>query len=326
MTSRTNQSITIAAVVLLACCTTGLGQDPDAANRNQRSVFGGNDRTVKVYRLKNMGSANAKNVIQSLELSGVRITTDPATSGCLIVNGSDAAHEIVASILRDLDVKDADPMPDTTYFALKNREAEEVAELVSELHSTRRGYMRIAYDESNNLVIIKGDRDAIEEVRELIERVDKPKRAVSLSFYFVQGRIGADPGSGEHNLPIDLQGVARALTNGGMADLSLLAPLRTRVQENAGFSTGGLIESDAHESTRVDVQGVVDQIDESDVVRLTLESVLVQIRGEESKEIFRVETRLSIPRGEFVVLASAPSKNGENDALALIVRAEFATD
>lgn len=276
---------------------------------------------VKVYRLAHADAESIAKLVRVLEI-GAMITTDPSSQS-VVVNTDRDSHQQIEALLSELDSPPRTTKTKTVFFPLKHRRAEDVGELVRRMITSPR--TRVAVDEVNQVVIISGRTADIEAATRLVERVDRPQRSLQLSFFFIQGRIGAGSTDDQSMLPNDLGKVAGALKRNGFSNLSLLAPLSASVQENAHFSAGGMLATGGGARLSFTIEGRTHQGAESESAQVSIDARIRRSPSATSERwdtIFEVETTLTLKLGSYVVLAAAPSKNCENEVVALVVRAE----
>jgi hypothetical protein len=274
---------------------------------------------IRVIPLEN---ASAQAIMVALKHMSLKVNsaTEPNTNS-VILQGAPSALDQAVELISRLDVSTGGRVMGTRIFEIRHRNAESVAELAFQLVSGPRS--RIAVDDVNQLVIVKGSDADIAACAELFERVDRPQLPLQLSFYFMEGRIGAggSGGSGASEngfLPESLKPVADAMRENGFLDLKLRAPLTTRVQEGESFKLDGASGEVGAGHWIFELRGSAERAAPGESTRL-------EIRGDvespdEERDLFSVETTLVAPFGEFVVLAATPS--GGDSAIALVVRVD----
>lgn len=72
--------------------------------------------------------------------------------------------------------------------------------------------------------------------------VSKPPASLTLSFYFIRGRIGASEGK-QTPLPKNLDAVGRTLIANGFSDLALMSPVIISVDEGRAFEQNSLLHT-----------------------------------------------------------------------------------
>lgn len=304
--------VMLASVTCLAGGPTATGGEDEA-----RAIFQGKWE-VRVYPLE---MANPRMIADSLTDMGLpaRISASMVTRS-VIVNAPPKVHATIERLVSTLDVPAAGQIPATAFIKLKHRDPEEVAELVHKIIPLRAA--RVAFDRASQLVIMKGEEPAVAMARELVNKIDRPQRSLTLRFVFVQGKVGVGSDEPSPGLPKALRPVARALAASGFMDMSLLAPFTTAVQESAQFETSGFLRTADNESLEFRIHGEVHPATGEETARFTIEAEISgRSPGEDFHTLFMVETTLTVKLGDKVVLAAAPSKTGDNEAIALIVEA-----
>ncbi len=272
--------------------------------------------TIRVYRLTEADCKSVGGVLAELPIP-LSVSVDPSTQS-LVVYADHDGHQQVEQLLAQLDAPIRDRDERTEFLPLSFRDAEEAAILVSQVVSRRRS--RVAFDAASQSIIVTGTDSTIEAARKIVSRIDKPRRALTLSFFFVQGVVGDGSDDSADELPEDLRGIARSLAKSGFMDLTLLAPMTTAVQEDSEFSTSGYLGDPTR--LQFEIEGDVHESAMAESARVTLAAAVKYVGGEGSKLVFSVETSLTTNLGDYVVLAAAPAQNGENQAMALIVRVD----
>lgn len=271
---------------------------------------------ARVYPLRNAEARSVSSALHGLNLNGA-VSSDDSTQS-LLVYAEPSVQDQIKALVAELDAPAAQRSATTSFLSLKHRIAKDVADVMHQVLSSRD--MRISVDEANQLVIVDGRASDVEAARQLAERMDQPQRGMRLTFYFVQGKVGAGSAGLPSQLPEGLREVAPSLARSGLSDLTLLAPMTTNVQESARFQTSGRLES-AGEPLEFEVKGAVEQGNGGDTTRLTIRAKVTRHSGADLT-LFTVDTTLMAKLGDYVVLAAAPTSNGDRDALAVIVRAD----
>ncbi|MAB88173.1 MAG: hypothetical protein CMJ90_01775 [Planctomycetes bacterium] len=147
---------------------------------------------VKVFSLKNARAADLSQVLQSLfrRSRTVAVVPDPRTNA-LVLSGTQDELEQIADLLDTLDSKSTTPVEqgaykhETSVIVLRNRRAQAVGMLVSELYARRasttrgrgsadRGDVRIVIDEELNAIVAQASSDAMKNIKGLITQLDVP--------------------------------------------------------------------------------------------------------------------------------------------------------
>ncbi len=306
--------------LVLACVYRGTDQGVSADEGKTHAQSVEHDEfELRTYMIERADPGTLAHTLEQLGVVANVVASE--TPPALIVSADAAGHAMVQRFLQTLDVAPAEHHTLTRYYRIKHRDPAEVAEILSGV--THPKHTQIAIDRTSQTMIVKARAAELETADELVERVDQPQKALTLSMYFVQGSIGRNGGlSSAEGLPGSLHKVVRPLEASGFVDMSLLAPFTTTVQENSSFSTEGVLESGNLARLHFDVRGEVHQGAAAETARFTIRANITKGRGDARYGIFEVETTVTARLGDYVVLAAGPSEPGEHDAVALIVRVD----
>ncbi|MFH1745853.1 MAG: hypothetical protein ABIG44_02300 [Planctomycetota bacterium] len=224
-------------------------------------------------------------------------------------------------------------------------------EFMNSLQSILSPYSRVA--SFGNTLVIQGTDEDHDVARKLIaaisdnEPVEEPPATgdVQLTFYFVSASV--DPTSASSTpiggpLPEGLKSVASALAENGFYDTRLLAPLVVQARDNSrplpsrrsgsgsqsrrgthSFEISGM----ARGVNSISVQGATTRQPGQNSTELTIKTRVSGARAglplnQINMGIFELETTLTVPFGDYVVLAAAPCNTDNFEALVLVVKAE----
>ena len=147
---------------------------------------------VRVFSLKNARASDLSRVLQELFRRSRTVAVVPdARTNALVLSGTQDELEQIAELIGTLDSKSTVPVEQSSYkhqtsvIVLKNRRAQAVGMLVSELYarrasttrargSTVRGDVRIVIDEELNAIIAQASSEAMKNINGLITQLDVP--------------------------------------------------------------------------------------------------------------------------------------------------------
>jgi hypothetical protein len=146
---------------------------------------------------------------------------------------------------------------------------------------------------------------------------------LQIAFYFIQaGQTAGGQRSGTP-LPKSLAAVGKALEENGFFAPTVLAPVLVRVQNNGKYSirsaapaVGPTAFLQLHGNARA-AGGDGKSVD------LAVEANLMELPGGDRKglkSLLDLETLISAPLGDYVVLSASPAPDDENLVVALVVR------
>ena len=229
----------------------------------------------------------------------------------------------------------------TRYFNLTLPISESTLRLIDSVISEG---TRIAAD--GKMLVVQGRGQDLDEVTALVERLNETAstrkspfdsadpRSIETSFFFIT--LSLDKGRSSGNgapLPAALKPIVDALSENGFYNPSLLAPLFVNVKEVTRGDDFEINGQAGDISIRVSGQGRLsgrpESIDMSVSANLRAPRVVGEsttVNGVESvqravQSIFDIATTLNVKLDDYVVLAAAPSSNGDGRAIALVVRA-----
>lgn len=298
--------------------------------------------------LQSIRYADPFQVKNDLEGQGLAIEIEITPDGALKVRGASDDLFRVRRLIKEMDVPEAAPDYHSNALVrlpLQHYPAVELPRILSTTIDPNE--VRVAVDERNNALIISGALGKVKEVEQIVKELDTPRQSLRVEFYFVRGVIGGD-GKGAPSLPEALKPVAAALSDAGLQNLQLIAPIQILTDE--GESLGGQafsqqasldvpLTSDGGGSYRYsfEVAGSAQLATQADTVKM---AITAQVRGMKygaapgagtgpSRAVqadvpleYSVQTRMSTALGEYVVLSAAPGTTPEGNALALVIRVQ----
>ena len=141
-----------------------------------------------------LAHANAHEVGEAIELLQVIRTVAVASDTMLILRGSEPSIRYVQTgLLQQLDVPDG--MSDEVNTAFIPLDRVPGQGFIDLLHAAAPGRRtRIALDETSRLLVVHATEGELEAIRRVVDKANKPPASLTLSFYFIRGRIGAEDG------------------------------------------------------------------------------------------------------------------------------------
>jgi len=200
-----------------------------------------------------------------------------------------------------------------------------VEELLEIVKLSFGGSVRVAIDSVHQQLVVTGPEEGIKEVWRLVHQIDRPSHSLNFEFYYLKGTIGGEP---THDLPSALEPIAKTLDKNGFGELSLMAPVIVRVDNDQGFSQSPTITSnlgvDGTETLEFHIEGT-GLLTSSGAVQLELGSHLLSTWEADGAKrsrsrVHKLETTLTLPLEKYVVLAACPYSTAQSDAVALVVR------
>jgi len=273
---------------------------------------------VRVFRLKHAECQEASVLVKILH-PGIYAYADERTNR-VVCRGDEAQLQQVQLLLETLDTptNDGQAAADLSIVPVRNRD---VQSLASEIQNTvgsgslgSGSYFRVAADRMRSAIILNGQPDAVARAKSIIKALDTPAGTAQLEFSFFRARLDGEGTAPE--IPVDLRPVAEELRRFGQVEL--LGRLTTVATEEEGFQIEGMIAN----MIRAEVQGALVGVDEDGSVKIKLDTSMTMTtdpqRGGDSPR-FSLNTVIQAPRGEFIVLGSAPNgwKLGESAILVL---------
>lgn len=154
-------------VVLSLLAATAVAQGPEENSGDQ----------IKVFNLLNLEADSAAKILKDVlgKSDGVTLTVDPAQNR-LIANASPERLDLIEAILLKLDESPRNSSAKFSVYKLAHAKAQEVTKILSDVFSTREDVdgVRLGVDEKLNAVVAYGSERAHEEVRLLLESLDRP--------------------------------------------------------------------------------------------------------------------------------------------------------
>ncbi len=211
-------------------------------------------------------------------------------------------------------------------------------DLMSALRTVTTGTpTRLAIDEINRMLVVRGTSDAIAEIKGLLAQLEKPVKSLTLHFSFIRTSIGKRDTTDLAPLPNALKPVAKTLEENGFANPSLMAPVVVVANEGQRFESESALrtvydEQALEENLVFTVTGGARLQEDRNLVHLNVDA---KIQGEyldESEGIangeahFHAATTIAAKLGSYVILAAAPGSTARGDTIALVVRVTANTE
>jgi hypothetical protein len=166
----------------------------------------------------------------------------------------------------------------------------------------------------NGMLIVNHHLEGHREIAELLELLTERQRAMRASVSRIEPPAMLDP-------------VMTALHEHGFRNATLLAPLKVAVGRNGRFDLEGMA-AQIDRMLKVHVEGRARQAD-TGAVELTLQASIgpkVELPGTHRgpEPMFRVNSTVTAPLGDYIVLATSPGATDYGQAIALVVRVDQA--
>lgn len=194
---------------------------------------------------------------------------------------------------------------------------------------TTGGPTRLAIDEINQMLIVRGPSNAIEEIKKLLTQIEKPATTLTLQFSFIRANIGEKDTWDLTPLTGAMKTIAETLEENGFLSPSLMAPIVVVIDEGQSFDSESTLrtvheEGMAEDNLLLKVRGEARLQPNSRLVRLNINAYVggkytdPEIGGGETH--FEAETTIAAKLGSYVILAAAPGSTARGDTIALVVR------
>ncbi|HWL93961.1 MAG TPA: secretin N-terminal domain-containing protein [Phycisphaerae bacterium] len=232
----------------------------------------------------------------------------------LIYMGPPGLSARVVEMVQQLDTPAGAPTSerDVVVHPVKNRRAEDI---VRQLHmSFGNREIRFAADEGTASIVLSGSTVEIESAVQAIEQLDRATPIVKLEFSYF-GAVQKNAGRGDLlPIPEDLQGVGEELARFG--EIGFLGRLTANAMQESDFVIKGGFTPDAH----IDLSGKVlaSPADGAVKVKVTSNAIVRNVATNQS-QTYALETTISVRRGEYVVVGSAPNGKGDGEATILVL-------
>jgi len=164
-------------------------------------------RESRTYSLEWLDAGAAANAINTMfRVSGVRmaeidqVSTAVVSTTQMVVTASADNHEVIANLLKELDV-DKGQGKVQQFYTMKNARASDVANTVNQIIGvrgrTRTGQLPVTVvpDDAMNLLVLSGTPAEIEEVQQIIVQLDQEPTNLTGRIVEVYDLKYADPGS-----------------------------------------------------------------------------------------------------------------------------------
>ncbi len=193
-------------------------------------------------------------------------------------------------------------------------------------------HLRIASDARNNAVVLSGPDQEILRALQLVKGLDvaapQPKAAepssLKLTFYFLAASFTGESVPGGAPLPAALKPVAAAMAESGFTGLTLVSPASVMADPSAGFRQAWPVGIDEKTTLNFDVSGEAQERGDGEAVRLAVNTAVRGTRkegaGTANFTAFSLETEVTTPLNEYVVLAANPSGANLGGAMILVIR------
>jgi len=329
-------------LILLQCTLAGAvesrqaqdaGSAPQAAEQGTQSDVGQRGRAsstpaeTQVLPIKHTVASDLAKVLMKL---GGDVTVVPDESrNALVLRGNLSALQSVRSLIEQLDIPGS-ASGDSERLTVRTFSVQHapLRELVQVLQNASRGQVTLGADERSRTLVASGSERMIKAtVEEVIRTIDQPRTSLELDFYFIRAAIGRNPQPDSRTLlPASLGSVEKALREGGLDNLELMAPLRLSVDEASVFSQKASFDMIEQFAAEMRLQGSVSIAGGTEVYQCQLDAdvkgIVRSASGGDlaSRELFSLQTRVSGRLGEYLVLAAAPATTPDREVIALVLR------
>jgi hypothetical protein len=180
------------------------------------------------------------------------------------------------------------------------------------------------------MLVATAGAPAMEAVRQLVEKLDRPPESLTVHLFFLRSRIGKATDTSGKELPAaGLRQVVVALAQNGFADPKLVAPVVVTTDEDQWFESSSRHqpcgECPVTEDLSFYVRGRARLQSAEDIVQVNINAVM-KGKYQDSGTLaagdvnFEVNTTIATELGNYVILAAAPSSTAQGDAIALAVK------
>ncbi|MFQ5461072.1 MAG: hypothetical protein ACE5E5_00425 [Phycisphaerae bacterium] len=278
------------------------------------------DRVVKVI---NTSRALASGLCLKLKALSPRVQCEPLGHNRMVVSGlrgdvDYALNEVLPKLEapEDTDVK-------VRSIRLSKYPPGEMLELVRNLATFTT--LRVAVDEINRNLIVRGNDEDFAQIQQLVEWVDQPTEALTLHFYFIRATVGGGVGGATGDLPDNLQPIIGTMSANGFSEMSMLATVMIHADEGSHFQQTSTLRSGSGEGAdelEIRVGGAARLDANGSAVQLEVRATLV---GEgftgvnERNTQFELETEVALKLNGYAILAAGPGSTADGNALAIVV-------
>lgn len=283
---------------------------------------------VRLFPIRHMHVKQAAVLIN--ELTGFPVAHADNRTNSIIYSGPAESVEKVEKLLQQLDVPVEETLSESeiTVVPISERSVNELTRQLSAMN-IQQGMrtLGIVGDESRSRILLNGPSDLIAKAQAVIAELDIPAGSANLEFAFFKARLNADVSS--PMMPADLEPLVKELQRFGR--LELLGQLSVVAVEDMKFAVSGSIGNLIH----AEVEGQVQNAQDGGSVKVWLDASMMledakpkdeqsngKNGGRRHRPEFRLRTVVSVPRGDYVVLGSAPNGWEAGESAILVMRAQ----
>lgn len=300
------------------------GKGSFADEKKKDEVVKSVDRATEVVELTH---ADAYSVADSIRHLGLNVKAVAVSESRLILTGRElSVQHLLDKILPQIDVASATDL--RTVSEVLPIGSALPASLLQLVHTVSGRNTQIAMDQFNRMLAVRGTREQLDAVRELVSQLNRTPQTLTMHFTFLRGRVGHEQAQSPSKLPKHLAAVSEALAANGIVDLSVLAPVAIRASQGEGFESHGKLRPSSSDSKGYDelgfsVQGKSHLQSDEETVHL---EVAAEVQGRYSRPEFRgevmfsVQTTVTAKLGTYTVLATSPSTTAHGDVIALVLQ------
>jgi hypothetical protein len=289
------------------------------------------------------------------------IAVPDTQSNSIIAQGTREDLEELSKFLMTYDVPAGEPASAATETVLLQPTYRRATELLDLLKPVSSRAASISIDPERQTIVVHGPKSQVQTISEVFERLDQPQPSLGLSFYFItsggpvfqtlevpkgamKGRDADDKATEKKQvkvsvvspsllpgavlmaqpLPKELEPVVAELADKGFEQAALLAAVVVRTEASAKFNASGALAGSA--GVGLNVSGRASLEKDKKLAHLQIQA---NVTGEKLRSpkgqrfaLFEVETAVTAPLGDYVILASAPSGAGTGESIAVVLRAD----
>jgi len=247
------------------------------------------------------------------------IVADTHTNS-VILSGPEETLDAVKAAIKELDqpAPARDAAARVTVLDVRHRAVGEVAARLKEALSAG----RVAADLERSKVLLSGSSAFLLAAQELVRAIDTPQPAVQVEFAIFHATRPRDPQAKDEEsflvhytqpVPEDLQTVVAELSRFG--DVRLLARLSAAAVEREDYTLGGAVGG----SVKISLSGRIQSAAENSV-RMTASIQILDVRRDErQRSLFHLQTSITAPHGDTLILGTGPTGWNPGEAVILAV-------
>ncbi len=279
-----------------------------------------------VTKIVQLNHADARTITLAIQSLPLDVSITMAGDNTLLVTGPAAAVEDTGGLIAQLDIPTSnfEAKLSTVFLPVSTTPSKNLIIMLKKTAASRGS--GLAFDAASRMLVVRGTKEEIQAIRELLRQIDRPAQSLTLQFFFIRASIGT---GGENKLPSALRRIEKSLAESGFSELSLMAPMTVVTEEDREFDSAARLRNEYGSSPRLEdlllvVSGVARLQPQSELVQLTIQARISGSyqRGPDSPAdaAFEIDTTIAMNLGSYVILAAAPASTASGDAVALVVR------